>query len=146
MSKQEEVIDQALKMREQLRDEIAAKDEQLKKLESTIDRMAGSFEKTNGTVKLTGGSYCATIVRKENVKYTDKKRLAELVATTALRDLYRVDVRESGRKVAKWLDETADEILKSEVLAIREVTAGKPRIDIAPIKTGKEKVPEDAQS
>jgi len=129
MSEEVNEVDAMLLRREALKTQIIQLQAVLQETESAINALAGDPEKMTGTVYAEGREYRAKIVRKVYISYSDKQKLsAILTANEALAELYRIDVRESGTKVEKWLDANKDTATAAEVLAIRVVKPGKPEI------------------
>ncbi len=98
-----------------------------------IDKLAGAPDVKSGTLKLAGDTLIAVVTRKENVTYSDKDGLARLVAENAgLGELFRIELKEKGKKVANFLDIAPNDKNAIALAAIRVVKPAKPSIDIKP--------------
>lgn len=128
MSKLDECLQERLKLEtEYVRVKTALDD-----IDAQINALAGD-DKASGVVNVVGTSLVAKITRRLNITYSDKEKLAELVMTNEeLRPLFRMELRESGTKVCKWLQ--SDSPLTAALKAIRVETQGKPSVTIEPKK------------
>ena len=117
---------------------------------SLFNELAGEPEKLTGVVKLQAITSEIKITRRVNVRYTKKRGedhpLVELAKTYPfVEKLFSMDVRERSGEVRRLLEESRVEDVDeahfkvSELIqATRNVTSGKPTIEIIPLKKERE--------
>lgn len=122
--------------------QLVARKEEIRKLavqvgeiETTLNQLASNEDNMDGTFLLEGNKLKVTITRKVNVSYPDKAKLSALVSEhkAVLGPLFRVELKESGSKVEKFLV-TGDNQLAKELKDLRQSNPGKPSIEIDLVK------------
>jgi len=140
-------IDALLNRRVVLEEELAKRRTELADIDEQINALAGNEEKKTGVVRLMGATLQAKITRCVSVTYSDKNKLSDLVfEREELRPLFRIDIRESGTRVNKWLTDNATEDLAAELKSIRQEKASKPTVEIQAIVTDPTAVDETADN
>lgn len=88
---------------------------------------------TDGSNILFGQILKVKVTIPQNVSYSDKDKLAQLVAENkdVLSPLFRIEVKESGSKVEKFLA-LAEGSVAVDLKSIRVIRAGKPKLEIEP--------------
>lgn len=130
-----ELTDQLLTMVVEKQEAVSRNQGELKALIEKANALAGAESVEAGTLWLKGDKLKAKLTRRVNVKYTDKAQLGELVgANEELATMFRVELRESGQKVEKWLvspPEDQKEVAEA-ISEIREKTPGSVGIAVSP--------------
>ena len=122
------------------------------KLLAALDVMAGEPTKTKGTLKLKGLTHEATITRRENVSYPKPRGedhplevILDSNLGSLLKPMVRVKFEESGQKIAKFLENAKEyedglneQLLVTELEAVRSVAASKIAIEIKEVESKEE--------
>ena len=133
----EEIVEEAIKNILDRELKIRTLQREVDEFKEALDILAGQPDKTTGAISLDGLTFKAKLERKENVKYSDKDKLALLIKEhqEVLAPLFRVEIKESGQKVGTFLASTESEApLVQEIKSIRVVTKGKTSLEVLPLK------------
>ena len=104
--------------------------DKLNKLTEDVDAEAGNFPLEEGALKIKGELLKATVTRKKNASYEDKKLLSAMIQQhpDELAELFNIAVTESGKKVSVFIESGGT--LAEELAALRKTKAAKPSIKV----------------
>lgn len=123
-------VDELLERYITLQTERAKVDARIAQVITQLNATAGKPEITSGFITLKGAKYQTAVIRRINVKYTNKERLQELITQhEGLQDMFRLSIAESGQKIARLLsgEDTETQVPQdviTELKALRQATPG----------------------